>query len=85
MKLSPSFYTRGISSPEDGGHCRMFCHRQHTWRSQASYPRATGGAWPPAQQEGRTVKVEAVEDVILIQGKLHNDASLYGTSNMSHG
>lgn len=43
-KCSPLFYTKGISNPVDGEHCHTFCHKQHTWRSQASCPPAIGEA-----------------------------------------
>ena len=83
-KNSPSFCTKGISNLEDGEHCHTFCRRQHTWRSRASYPRATGEAWPPTQQEERAVKLKTTEDIILSPGKRYGDFLLCGISNMCH-
>lgn len=47
----PSSYTKGISSLAGGGRCRRFCHRLHTWHSQASYLQAIDAAWRPTDRK----------------------------------
>lgn len=56
--LSPLFYTKGISNPAAEEHSHTFCHRQHTWHSRASCPRAIGEAQLPTQQEQKAGKLK---------------------------